>query len=146
MTQLFVIAATSLVTFVAIVLFYYHHVQDWVETGYRRHLIMGTMLGIGASLLMLNPIELTSDVTYSTRPMFMGFAGLIGGWVGAGSALFIAAVTRIAIGGPDMIVGILVLSVTAGLGVLGHIFLRAYPLYTGTAISCGALVLIVIET
>lgn len=123
MTQVLVIAATSLVTFVAIVLFYYHHVQDWVKSGYRRYLIMGTMLGIGASLLMLNPIELTSDVTYNTRPMFMGFAGLIGGWVGAGSALFIAIVTRIAIGGPDMIVGILVLGVAAGLGVLGHIFL-----------------------
>ena len=118
------IVLTSLVTFAAIMLLYHHHIRMHVASQRNKALILGIMLGTASSILMLYPVELTSDVTFSNRPMFVAFAGLLGGWVGAASALVVAAATRMAIAGPDMSVGILVLSAAAILGALGHIFLN----------------------
>ena len=122
--QIIVVVTTSLVTLAAIMLLYHHHIQGLVTSQRIKFLILGVMLGGGASLLMLHPIELTSDLTFSNRPMFVAFAGLLGGWVGAVSALVITSATRIAIAGPNMSIGILLLSVAAALGVLGHTFLN----------------------
>lgn len=124
MSQVLVIAATSLLSFAAIMLFYHHHIRGWVASQQYRYLILGSMLGIAASLLMLHPVELTPDVTFNNRPMFVGIAGLLGGWIGAGAALLFTVVTRMVIAGPDMSFGIMLLGVAAGLGVLGHIFLN----------------------
>lgn len=124
MTQVVVIAATSIVTFAAIMLFYHHHVRGWVKSQRSRFCILGLMLGMGASLLMLYPVEVTPDVTLNNRPMFVAFAGLLGGWVGAVSALILAAATRMAIAGADGTVGTLILVMAACLGVLCHTFLN----------------------
>lgn len=124
MTQIVVISTTSLVTFAAIMLFYHHHIRGRVTSQKRKSLILGVMLGAGASLLMLQPIELTPDVDFNNRPMFVGFAGFLGGWIAAVAALFLTSATLMAIAGPNVSTGLLVLSVAACLGVFGHIFLN----------------------
>ena len=124
MTQIVVISTTSLVTFAAIMLFYHHHIRGRVTSQKRKSLILGVMLGAGASLLMLQPIELAPDVDFNNRPMFVGFAGFLGGWIAAAAALFLTSATLIAIAAPNVSTGLLVLSVAACLGVFGHIFLN----------------------
>ena len=129
MLQTVVIATSGLVTFAAIILFYHHHIQGWVTSKRSRFFLLGVMLGLGASFMMLHPIEQAPGIIFDTRHMFVGFAGLLGGGIGAVSALVIATATRMALAGAGMPIGILVLVTAAAIGILAHTFIDRIRLH-----------------
>ncbi|MDG3042499.1 GGDEF domain-containing protein [Roseicyclus marinus] len=124
MTQVISIVTSSLVMFAAIMLFYHHHIRHRVASKHIKALALGAMLGVGGSILILQPLDLGSDVTFSNRPMFVGFAGLLGGWIAAVTALVFTSITQLAIAGPDLQTKILVLCAAAAFGILGHIVIE----------------------
>lgn len=101
-------------------LLYHHHIAPRVASQRVQSLIIGAMLGVGASLLMLQPIALGDDINFGNRPMFVAFAGLLGGWIGAATALVFTLATLTALAGPGLKTGVIVLWLAAGFGVLGH--------------------------
>ena len=118
MLQSLAVATISLVTFAAIILFYHSHLEDWVKSVRSKALLLGSMFGLGAALVMLNPLRSDQGIALDTSILFVGFAGMLAGWVGAAAALIIAVSMRIALAGGVMLAGSAVLIISALIGVM----------------------------
>lgn len=77
----------GLVTFAAVALIYHHHLRDRLHSAHERSIALGTMLGAGTVLLIIQPVEIRPGVLIDARVLLIGFAGLLGGCRGAGAAL-----------------------------------------------------------
>jgi len=110
-------ALLGLVTFAAVVLIHYHHLRSRFASMPMQTLVLGAMLGLGTVLLMLQPVEIQPGVLIDARILLMGFAGLLGGWRGAGAALIVTVPARIIIGGPGAAVGVATLTIATLVGL-----------------------------
>jgi diguanylate cyclase (GGDEF)-like protein len=111
-------AVLGLVTFAAVALIYHHHLRDRLHSDNKRSIALGAMLGAGTVLLMVQPVEIRPGVLIDARVLLMGFAGLLGGWRGAGAALAVTLPARIMLGGTGMVVGMATLTLAALVGLI----------------------------
>ncbi|KAF0285786.1 hypothetical protein BA899_00980 [Spiribacter sp. SSL99] len=111
----------GLVTFAAVALIYHHHLRDRLHSDNKRSIALGAMLGAGTVLLMVQPVEIRPGVLIDARVLLMGFAGLLGGWRGAGAALVVTLPARIMLGGTGMVVGMATLTLAALVGLIWRV-------------------------
>ncbi|AUB78191.1 hypothetical protein BBH56_03085 [Spiribacter roseus] len=111
----------GLVTFAAVALIYHHHLRDRLHSDNKRSIALGAMLGAGTVLLMVQPVEVRPGVLIDARILLMGFAGLLGGWRGAGAALVVTLPARIMLGGTGMFVGMATLTLAALVGLIWRV-------------------------
>ncbi|WP_159299786.1 bifunctional diguanylate cyclase/phosphodiesterase [Spiribacter sp. SSL99] len=114
-------AVLGLVTFAAVALIYHHHLRDRLHSDNKRSIALGAMLGAGTVLLMVQPVEIRPGVLIDARVLLMGFAGLLGGWRGAGAALVVTLPARIMLGGTGMVVGMATLTLAALVGLIWRV-------------------------
>ncbi|KAF0282646.1 putative bifunctional diguanylate cyclase/phosphodiesterase [Spiribacter roseus] len=114
-------AVLGLVTFAAVALIYHHHLRDRLHSDNKRSIALGAMLGAGTVLLMVQPVEVRPGVLIDARILLMGFAGLLGGWRGAGAALVVTLPARIMLGGTGMFVGMATLTLAALVGLIWRV-------------------------
>ncbi|KAF0280177.1 hypothetical protein BA897_05540 [Spiribacter roseus] len=114
-------AVLGLVTFAAVALIYHHHLRDRLHSDNKRSIALGAMLGAGTILLMVQPVEIRPGVLIDARVLLMGFAGLLGGWRGAGAALVVTLPARIMLGGTGMFVGMATLTLAALVGLIWRV-------------------------
>ncbi|PYZ99671.1 hypothetical protein A6K26_008265 [Gammaproteobacteria bacterium 2W06] len=114
-------AVLGLVTFAAVALIYHHHLRDRLHSAHGRSIALGAMLGAGTVLLMVQPVEIRPGVLIDARVLLMGFAGLLGGWRGAGAALAVTLPARIMLGGTGMFVGMATLTLAALVGLIWRV-------------------------
>ncbi|MEX0373663.1 putative bifunctional diguanylate cyclase/phosphodiesterase [Spiribacter roseus] len=114
-------AVLGLVTFAAVALIYHHHLRDRLHSDNKRSIALGAMLGAGTVLLMVQPVEVRPGVLIDARILLMGFAGLLGGWRGAGAALVVTLPARIMLGGTGMVVGMATLTLAALVGLIWRV-------------------------
>jgi diguanylate cyclase (GGDEF)-like protein len=114
-------AVLGLVTFAAVALIYHHHLRDRLHSAHGRSIALGAMLGAGTVLLMVQPVEIRPGVLIDARVLLMGFAGLLGGWRGAGAALVVTLPARIMLGGTGMVVGMATLTLAALVGLIWRV-------------------------
>lgn len=124
------LAATvlGLVTFTAIALFYHHHVWKRLPSQSLEQWALGSLLGCGAVVVMLQGIELAPGLYIDSRVLLMGFAGLLAGWRGAVAALLIAVTGRILLGGQGVLIGSTTLTVATLVGLGWRLIEARVPL------------------
>lgn len=83
-----------------------------------RHVVLGLAFGAGATLSMMQPVQLMDGVIVDGRTLFIGFAGAFLSPVGAMVALGFGFVARIVIGGGGMWIGLLSMAIAGGMGML----------------------------
>ncbi|WP_374279132.1 PAS domain S-box protein [Azonexus sp.] len=90
------------------------------DNALNRQLLLGLLFG-GVTLLgMLNPVNFAPGLIFDGRSIILSVAGVIGGGITAAIAVGMAAVFRYQLGGIGATVGILVMVVSALLGVLAR--------------------------
>ncbi|WP_169337569.1 GGDEF domain-containing protein [Wenxinia marina] len=85
---------------------------------YVRHLLIGLVFGVGASLMMFNTVVVGPGVIVDSRNLFVAFSGAFVGPVGAAASLLVACTTRLAIGGSGAALGIASMMLAAGVGLV----------------------------
>ncbi|KAA6185142.1 PAS domain S-box protein, partial [Thiohalocapsa marina] len=110
-------ASLGLITFAAIALFYHHYLWQWLPGQATRQLMLGGLLGLGAVLVMLQPVEIAPGLLLDARVLLMGFAGLLAGWRGAAAALLVAVPARLLMGGQGALVGSITLTIAPLIGL-----------------------------
>jgi PAS domain S-box-containing protein len=89
-----------------------------------RQVLLGFLFG-GVTLLgMLNPVNFTPGVIFDGRSIMLSVAGVVGGGITAAIAASVAAIYRYQLGGGGATVGVLVVLMSALLGVLARQWCR----------------------
>ncbi|MEF8703883.1 MAG: LytS/YhcK type 5TM receptor domain-containing protein, partial [Candidatus Accumulibacter sp. UW26] len=89
-----------------------------------RQVLLGLLFG-GVTLLgMLNPVNFVRGVIFDGRSIVLSVAGVVGGGLTAAIAAGMAAIYRYQLGGGGATVGVLVVLMSAVLGVLARRWLR----------------------
>ena len=90
-----------------------------------RKLLLGLLFGSVALLGMANPVNFLPGIFFDGRSIVLAVAGVVGGGVIAVIAAGMAAVYRLLLGGSGATVGVIVILLSASLGVLArHWWLR----------------------
>ena len=79
---------------------------------------VGIIIGIVGIFLMLNTVNLTSEVIFDTRSILVSTTGLLMGAIPTLIAVLIISLYRMMIGGAGAFTGVLVTAVTAGIGLV----------------------------
>jgi two-component system sensor histidine kinase/response regulator len=85
-----------------------------------RQILLGLLFGGVALLGMLNPVNYSPGVIFDGRSIVLSVAGVVGGGLAAAIAAVMAAIFRYQLGGNGATVGILVVLLSALLGVLAR--------------------------
>jgi len=85
-----------------------------------RQILLGLLFGGVALLGMANPVNFSPGVIFDGRSIVLAVAGVVGGGIPAAIAAGIAAVYRFQLGGGGATVGIMVVLLSAVLGVLAR--------------------------
>ncbi|WP_422074555.1 GGDEF domain-containing protein [Tranquillimonas rosea] len=85
---------------------------------WQRHVLAGAVFGLGAALEMLQPTVLEQGFILDNRSLFVAFAGVFLGPLGAATALSVGIVTRLAIGGAGAPFGVLTMVIAAAIGLI----------------------------
>ena len=93
------------------------NIRAWKARPRLGHILSGLLFGGVAVLGMLSPLTLGQGISYDARSVVLSMAGLFGGPVVAGVAVLIAAVWRLWIGGAGVLVGVLVMALSALAGL-----------------------------
>ncbi|MGX1305891.1 diguanylate cyclase [Amorphus suaedae] len=86
---------------------------------------LGLLFGLGASLSMLSPVELTPGILVDSRASIVILAGVFGGPVAALIAGGVAGACRLAGGGVGLAAGLVGIAISIGIGVAAHCIARA---------------------
>jgi hypothetical protein len=108
----------------------------------RRQVLLGVLFG-GVTLLgMMNPVNFAPGLIFDGRSIVLSVAGVVGGGVVAAIATGMAVVYRYQLGGIGAQVGILVILMSALLGVLARQWWqrRSTPLHPGHYLALGVVV------
>jgi diguanylate cyclase len=100
----------------------YGAIQRTITTQFIRHVLFGIVMGVGAALLMLQPVKLADGFQMDGRSVFIGIAATFGGPMAAAVAATITALTRIGIGGEGAFLGCCIILLTATLASLWSTF------------------------
>ena len=95
-------------------LIYFQAMRDTV----RRDLLIGVLGGIIGIFLLMNTVPLTNWVVFDTRSILISVLALFFGPVAALTATPFIIAYRIYMGGPSMLLGVIVTCVTMGFGLL----------------------------
>jgi PAS domain S-box-containing protein len=85
-----------------------------------RQLLLGVLFGCVALLGMANPVNFLPGIFFDGRSIVLAVAGVVGGGVIAVIAAGMAAVYRLLLGGMGATVGVMVVILSASLGVLAR--------------------------
>jgi PAS domain S-box-containing protein len=88
------------------------------QASVRRSVFVGVLIGALGTLLMSAPWQFSSGITFDTRSILLSVTGLYFGLIPAASAAAVTAAFRLYQGGAGTLTGILVILVSAGLGLL----------------------------
>ena len=108
----------------------------------RRQVVLGLLFGGIALLGMTNPVAFTPGVIFDGRSIVLSVAGVVGGGVTAAVAALIAGVYRYQLGGSGATVGVMVIILSAALGVAARQWWarRANPPRLGDYLALGVVV------
>ncbi|WP_160382087.1 diguanylate cyclase [Pseudooceanicola pacificus] len=109
------INGTGLMAMVAVL---YGLVQRVHLPRWQRHALLGLAFGFGAAAGMMEPLQLAPGNFMDCRNLFIGFAGVFAGPIGAGIAFVVGAAARLAIGGPGAIYGVISMYIAGLLGLM----------------------------
>ena len=87
-------------------------------------LLQGLLFGIVAVIGMLRPLDLGGGLIFDGRSVMLSLCALFFGPVAAGTAGFIAAAFRIAMGGMGALMGVLVIASAIGIGLAARLYSR----------------------
>ena len=104
----------ALVAIGLIVLKRFHH------DALNRQVLLGLLFGGVALLGMLNPVTFAPGLIFDGRSIVLSVAGVVGGVGAAAIAAAMAAIYRYQLGGIGATVGVMVVLVSAVLGVLAR--------------------------
>ena len=85
-----------------------------------RQILLGLLFGAVALLGMASPVVFLPGVFFDGRSIVLAVAGVVGGWVTALIAAVVAALYRYQLGGSGAVVGMVVVVMSALLGVLAQ--------------------------
>ena len=111
----------ALVAIGLIVLKRFHH------DALNRQVLLGLLFGGVALLGMLNPVTFAPGLIFDGRSIVLSVAGVVGGVGAAAIAAGMAAIYRYQLGGIGATVGVMVVLVSAVLGVLASTGVLPYP-------------------
>jgi len=95
-------------------------ITRFYDKALNRQVLLGLLFG-GVTLLgMLNPVNFAPGLIFDGRSIVLSVAGVVGGGVTAGIAAGMAAIYRFELGGIGATVGVLIILVSALLGVLAR--------------------------
>ena len=94
-----------------------------------RSMLLGLLFAAVALLGMASPVVFLPGVIFDGRSIVLAVAGVVGGWLTALIAAVVAAVYRYQLGGSGAVVGVVVVVMSASLGVLARQWWlrRAHP-------------------
>ena len=110
--------------------------QVFTQTQLARHrkqhyllspVISGLIFGGLGIVGMMTPLRWTPGIIFDSRSIILAVAGLFGGPVVAGIAVILCGGYRLWLGGGGALMGISVISSSAGVGVLFHYLRKQYP-------------------
>ncbi len=89
-----------------------------------RDLLLGLLLGLGAGIEIVAPVELAPGMFFDLRAVILAFAGPLGGAIGAGTAAVVAIAYRLQFGGIGAMASAIGLGLAALIGLLIALNLR----------------------
>lgn len=92
-----------------------YHLRGRVRAG-----VVGLLLGFGAILSMLDPVQIMPGIIVDARTTMVMLSGFFGGPLAAGVSLLIAGGYRIYLGGVGMNAGLISLCISAVIGICCH--------------------------
>lgn len=111
------------------------HIRLWRQKPAAGRATSGLLFGAIAAIGMLSPLVMAPGVIFDVRSVVLGMAGLFGGPVVAVVAATMAAATRLWIGGAGATVGLVVIALSATMGLVyrqahaqGRLRITALPL------------------
>ncbi len=117
-------------------------VSRFRESSLNRHVLLGILFGCVTVLGMANPVNFSPGVIFDGRSIVLSVAGVVGGGVVAAIAAGMAAVYRYQLGGTGATVGIMVVAVSALVGVLARQWWRRHDIsvHSGHYFALGVVV------
>ena len=100
--------------------------QRWPHHGRRGVFLQGALFGAVAVIGMLRPMTLGPGLIFDGRSVMVSLCALFYGPLAAAVAVLMTMACRLAIGGPGMVMGLLVIVSSAGIGLVGRRFLSPW--------------------
>ena len=94
--------------------------QRWSRPSTGHALMQGLLFGGAALIGMLRPVVFSPGLLFDGRSVMVSLCALFFGPVAGVVAAVIAAVGRLRLGGTGALTGVLVIAVSAGIGVIAH--------------------------
>ncbi|WP_126975487.1 GGDEF domain-containing protein [Frigidibacter oleivorans] len=118
MTQDVLITAVHAIGLLCLCTVVFSHAQRSLRSDWLRQMATGAVLGLAASVTMLQPYMAVDGFQLDARNLFVGMAAAFGGPISMAVMLALSAATRLAIGGDGALTGIaFMLLVTMGAGI-----------------------------
>ncbi len=83
-------------------------------------LLIGIVFAAGAAISMMHPLRTAGGLAIDARTVFVLVGSLFGGPLGAAVVALVSTVYRLALGGPGLAPGIVVILASAAVGILFH--------------------------
>ena len=100
--------------------------QRWPHHDRRGVFLQGALFGAVAVIGMLRPLTLGPGLIFDGRSVMVSLCALFYGPLAAAVAVLMTMACRLAIGGPGMVMGLLVIVSSAGIGLVGRRFLSPW--------------------
>ncbi len=99
---------------------YTTHTLRLLKVGHLKHLLMGVVIGIVGILIMLRPFVYQAGIFFDSRSILLGVSGMFFGFITTLIASLIMVIYRLYVGGNGVIVGVLIILCSMGVGTLWH--------------------------
>jgi diguanylate cyclase (GGDEF)-like protein/PAS domain S-box-containing protein len=102
------------------------HTHVWVDnrSASARALLFGALMGAGAVVIMMIPMEFRPGVFADLRATMIALSGFFGGPLAGAVTALVAGAYRVWLGGAGMFAGCVSIAIAFGIGVAGHLALR----------------------
>ncbi|HBD91405.1 MAG TPA: GGDEF domain-containing protein [Gemmobacter sp.] len=106
------------VALMACIALFYGYVQRSGSRRWMRHVVLGLWFGLGAALSMFQPFLQDGGYLIDGRSLFIGFAAAFLSGIGLSTALAVAVLTRMMLGGDGALIGCSSMLIAGGMGML----------------------------
>ncbi|MEY1557412.1 diguanylate cyclase [Yoonia sp. R2331] len=113
----------------------YGAIGRWRRTERVRNLSLGVLFGIGTVISMHAPLTLAEGMIFDLRNLMVGVAFAFLGPLAGAITLVFGVATRLLIGGPGAMIGIIAMSVSAGMALIWFLNQRNKTNYSHTALG-----------